>query len=348
MRIIITNEGIKEIKNSFDDSPKIFVNREIINYPHSHSRSRTNIHSKTNNFNQWPGNEPISYSNIDISQPIYKTIEIKQSKLSIPPNKSLLYDYGKEEPGHIIKQMPELISSMKSINCSSSSTLPKLKESYSLKELIAPECFKKLEEKLRSIQKIKLNNRKTDERIFRNDKTGKEIFREINDCKKSNINSYNTSMIEYLLGKTTISDCFIKNISSYEKHRINRLNKISQRILVRKEKEKVFIKEVQSKIDNNKLNEKNKYKKEIESIEENIKSIKKIADIDHPTSKKDKKIFKFLHSELIRDYWKSNKYDHYCFNSNLRKNKPCHQNASSRSLKYFRYALPFFPKEEEK
>lgn len=353
MRIIITNDGIKEIKQSFVENPKPSPNKEIINCPHWHSRSRSNLHSvaKTNNFNQWEGYDSMSWSNIDsinnYRSSIYKTISIKQKKLSIPLNKSVLYDVGKEEPGHIIKQMPEVLSRMRSSNSVSSFTLPKLKQSYSLQELISPESFKNLEAKLKDIQQVALNNRKTDESIFRNDKTGREIFNQLNVCKKSTISADNTSMIEYLLGKTTISECFVKNIASYEKNRIDRLNKISQRILMRKEREKVLKKEIQRKINSYKADERNKYKKEIESIKDNIMSIKKIVDVDYPTSMKDKRIFKFLHSEMIGNYWKGNKYDRYYYNSHLRKSKPCHSNVSSRSIKYFKNALPFLIKNEE-
>lgn len=57
-----------------------------------------------------------------------------------------------------------------------------------------------------------------------------KVFEEIEKGKKTKIDVNHSSLIEYLINKKTISETLLNNLSHYNEDRMNRLNKICQRV----------------------------------------------------------------------------------------------------------------------
>ena len=57
-----------------------------------------------------------------------------------------------------------------------------------------------------------------------------KLLRKLKKEKKTKIDINNSSLIEYLINKKTISETLLNNLSHYNEDRMNRVNKICQRV----------------------------------------------------------------------------------------------------------------------
>ena len=104
-----------------------------------------------------------------------------------------------------LSQLPDIYLSLSSSQ-TSSNTLPMLKNKYSLKEIINEKVFQKLDTKIKQDQYINNHDLIVDYTSFRKQKNDQKVFDEIEKDKKKEIDANNSNLIEYLMGKTTISD----------------------------------------------------------------------------------------------------------------------------------------------
>ena len=130
---------------------------------------------------------------------------MKQTRIKLPKEKSELYDLDKSTNTTIVKQLPDIYLSLSSSQ-TSSNTLPMLKNKYSLKEIINEKVFQKLDTKIKQDQYINNHDLIVDYTSFRKQKNDQKVFDEIEKDKKKEIDANNSNLIEYLMGKTTISD----------------------------------------------------------------------------------------------------------------------------------------------
>ena len=138
-------------------------------------------------------------------------------------------------------------------NNSSSIFLPRLKSHYSLKEIIPKKCLDDYDTKL----KEKINNEKydlnCDYKLLRQKNKNDDILDEFEKMKNKKINIKNYKLIEYLLEKKNISKTLLQKINDSDEEKIKYLNRLSGKVLEKKEVEKIFNKRIKHIVDN-KLN----------------------------------------------------------------------------------------------
>ena len=109
------------------------------------------------------------------------------------------------------------------------------------------------------------------------------------------------------MGKTTISDKMLKNLNDYNEKRINRINKICQKILVKKEQDANFIKDVQQKMKNKEIAEQEECHQKLKKMNIEIcKFYQKLTKEKNLRSVNKKEIFASIHKDFSRKYWKKN------------------------------------------
>lgn len=332
MRIIVTNDGLKELNGSFELQPTT-SNLNTINKSNltlsKRSKSPDVLFANNKSIRSKKKNQSIlSYNSLpDLTQlKLPKTILVKQTALSISDETKQLYSNDKEtnQSIPIIKQGPDVLLSMHSSQ--SSSGLPRLKNSYSLKEIIPEICFNKLNFKLKKEHELYFHHTKLDEKRLRNERIEikRNIFNEIERNKESTIDANNTNLIEYLTGKTTISDSFLKNLATYEEERISRLNQICKKISSKRERDRLYQEGIKNKIANQKMIAQFNYKKEVEVIESRMNLNKRILEAQKNYKKQRELQYKDAHTAFVRNNWERYNLERYYF-SEPRKNKLCYQ-----------------------
>jgi hypothetical protein len=257
MRIIITNEGAKEIsslsKNSSTKSLTSKYNPLYNNENKSKDLSKSNstsiifsgqIFPKIKNSKSLSKEKNIKskyISSFNLSQINPLFIKIKQSKLQIPQEQTDLYDSDKYNLSFIVKQSNDIFSNLSNRNDLTNNSLSfPLKQTYNLGEIINKKCFDKLNKRIKKDQFINQHDKIIDEKDLRKKDESYKVFEEIEKGKKTKIDINHSSLIEYLINKKTISETLLNNLSHYDEDRMNRLNKICQRVIVGQEKEKMF------------------------------------------------------------------------------------------------------------
>lgn len=308
MRIIVTNNGIQEIStiNPLLNNPLIQNSKYIIGHDKSnlsHSYSTPSFLSQSSKKNL-SNNISSSFSTNESSIIKPKMITIKQTKVQVPQEKSALYDKDNTINTTIVKQLPDIYYSLSS---NSSNSLPILKQKYSLREIINEKCYEKLKEKIKKDQYIKNHDIIVDHTSFRKYMTDQKIFEDIEKHKKKKIDVNNSNLVEYLMGKTTITDKLLANINSYNEKRMNKINKICQKILAKNEQEKLFQQEVKQIMKNKEIKEREQTRLKMIQMNNDISSFYKKISAKYNyggVSKKDN--FLIIHKDFVDKYWKKN------------------------------------------
>ena len=309
MRIIITNNGIKEVASlspvirpqRINQTAQFPLRSNILSHSFSAPSMITMNTAKNEKISQYGLN-----SSVDLSLMQPKVIKVKQTKIKLPKEKSELYDLDKSTNTTIVKQLPDIYLSLSSSQ-TSSNTLPMLKNKYSLKEIINEKVFQKLDTKIKQDQYINNHDLIVDYTSFRKQRNDQKVFDEIEKDKKKEIDANNSNLIEYLMGKTTISDKMLKNLNDYNEKRINRINKICQKILVKKEQDANFIKDVQQKMKNKEIAEQEECHQKLKKMNIEIcKFYQKLTKEKNLRSVNKKEIFASIHKDFSRKYWKKN------------------------------------------
>lgn len=333
MRIIVTNDGLRELSSAFEHQPTS-SNLQTINKsnlslskrsksPDIYLSNRKSHHSKkASAFSSYHSLPDMT----QVRKP--KMILVKQTTSSLIPDETKkLYSNAKEtkQTIPIVKQGSDVFLSMHSSQ--SSTGLPRLKSSYSLKEIIPEACFDKLSLKLKKEHELYFHHTKLDEKSLRNERIEikKSIFNEIERNKESTIEASHTNLIEYITGKTTISDSFLRNLSTYEEERMHRMNKICQKIMSKREKEKLYQESIMNKIANQRMVDQYNYRKEVGVIERRMELNKRILEAQENYNKQ--KMFKYrdLHQAFVKNNWENGNLERYYFSEHPRKNKLCYQ-----------------------
>ena len=137
--------------------------------------------------------------------------------------------------------------------------------------------------------------------------TDQKIFEDIEKHKKKKIDVNNSNLVEYLMGKTTITDKLLANINSYNEKRMNKINKICQKILAKNEQEKLFQQEVKQIMKNKEIKEREQTRLKMIQMNNDISSFYKKISAKYNyggVSKKDN--FLIIHKDFVDKYWKKN------------------------------------------
>lgn len=304
MRIIVTNNGIQEIatinpllNNPLVQSSKYIIGHDKSNLSHSYSTPSFLSQSSKKNYSA-------SFSTNEDSILKPKKISIKQTKIQVPQEKSSLYDKDNSINTTIVKQLPDIYFSLSS---NSSNSLPILKKKYSLGEIINEKCYEKLKEKIKKDQYIKNHDIIVEHIPFRKNMTDQKVFEDIEKYKKKKIDVNNSNLVEYLMSKNTITDKLLYNINSYNEKKMNRINKICQKILAKSEQEKLFQKEVKQIMKNKEIREREEIRLKMIQINNDISCFfKKISEKYNFNETSKKENFLVIHKDFADKYWKKN------------------------------------------
>ena len=327
MRIIITNEGIKEIstisKNSSSNSLLTTKFYNPLNYNSNNDKSRDLMKSNSsslifsyqhlpkinqiniiNNQNE-KSNFLSSYNLSEINAPL---IQIKTHKLQIPQEQNDLYDNDKCNDSFIVKQTNDILLNISNKNdLTNNNNSSFIKQNFTLGEIINENCFQKLKKKLIKEQIINQNNKKINESDYRKYNDSNKVFEEIEKGKSTKISVNNNSLIEYLYNKKTISETLINNLSNCKEGRLNKINKICQKYIIGQEKEKLILEKSKEKIKLDKIREEEECKKDLELLKLSVdKETKTINNFQFKLLKSNRNRFSGIFNQFKKKYWLNN------------------------------------------
>lgn len=327
MRIIITNEGVKEIstisKNSSSNSLLTTKFYNPLNYNSNNDKSRDLMKSNSsslifsyqhlpkinqinilNNQNE-KSNFLSSYNLSEINAPL---IQIKTHKLQIPQEQNDLYDNDKCNDSFIVKQTNDILLNISNKNdLTNNNNSSFIKQNFTLGEIINENCFQKLKKKLIKEQIVNQNNKKINESDYRKYNDSNKVFKEIEKGKSTKISVNNNSLIEYLYNKKTISETLINNLSNCKEGRLNKINKICQKYIIGQEKEKLILEKSKEKIKLDKIREEEECKKDLELLKLSVdKETKTINNFQFKLLKSNRNRFSGIFNQFKKKYWLNN------------------------------------------
>ena len=327
MRIIITNEGVKEIstisKNSSSNSLLTTKFYNPLNYNINNDKSRDLMKSNSSSLifsyqhlpkinqinilnNQNEKSNFLSSCNLsEINAPL---IQIKTHKLQIPQEQNDLYDNDKCNDSFIVKQTNDILLNISNKNdLSNNNNSSFIKQNFTLGEIINENCFQKLKKKLIKEQIINQNNKKINESDYRKYNDSNKVFKEIEKGKSTKISVNNNSLIEYLYNKKTISETLINNLSNCKEGRLNKINKICQKYIIGQEKEKLILEKSKEKIKLDKIREEVECKKDLELLKLSVdKETKTINNFQFKLLKSNRNRFSGIFNQFKKKYWLNN------------------------------------------
>ena len=300
MRIIVTKSGIVEFvdTNVPSGSDYHIPNSNNINLQHrqiirSISNPNISLSSQKNTTNS------SRFYNI----PQIKTIRVKQTKLNIPMDKIEQYnkDFSRNTNDNVI--LPEINISSSALD-SASSGLPILRKSFSIKEIMRESCLQKLTDKLRKENFMNSHDINIDHTYLRKENFFNKRINEVEKGADTLINSDNTSLIEYLKNKKTISEKFIANIKSYNDKKMDKINKVCQQILKKKKEDKLDL-ELQTKILNKKIKMQQEYRSNVFKANSVLNCFyTKISQTSKNRKATREEAFGHIHDQFVSDYWR--------------------------------------------
>ena len=324
MRIIITKNGQRIIRklSSSKSTPELFNNPNkspeikdkdnplLKNYYSIQSSAKSQLPniSSSNNSLLFSSN-----NNIKVIKP--KQFTLKKKNLRIPLTFLKRFEKNYEQNNIIVSPI-NILSTLENKNenssnasnsyISSSVFLPRIKSSYSIREIMPKSCLENFDNKL----KEKLDEEKYDvpleNKILRNDWSGRNIFKEFDNKKNKQINSRNYKLIEYLMDKKTLSQNFLNKINQSDEKKMMVLDKLSGKVLEEKENQKIFDKRMKERIENKKIKEGLEFRKMLLDIKTKVNDNIKDDHMNKYILVKDnnKAVYRNVFKKFRRKYWK--------------------------------------------
>ena len=342
MRIIITKNGQKMIQKLYTSKSvgDIFNKNEkenplLSNSPSIRSSAKTRFLQISNN------NSVLLYSNNNIKMIRPKYIHLKKRNIKMPLSFHKKFEENYKQSNNIIVQSINTLSNLENKNdtnlnninditdnnnlkidknssninmisgLSTSVFLPRIKSHYSLREIMSKKCLEDLDNKLREKLYQKKHDLPFDDKILRGDWSNKDVFKEMDNRKNKEIDSRNYKLIEYLMSKKAITENFLKKINDSDEKKLVLLDKLSGKVLDKKENEKIFDKRMKQKIDIRKSKEPLEFRKILLEIKTNVNANLKGAHINKYTSVKNsnKGVYINVFRKFRKKYWK--KFDDF-------------------------------------
>ena len=345
MRIIITKEGneiINDLSKSLNHNNNsynpLIQNQIILNennysslnikFPELLRSSSTpsinyNNNSKlTSSQNQKKTDDSSNLSQINLNENRnklkVKLLKLHLNKLKIPENQTNLYLQDKLNESSIINQKTNIHSTLNKSNL-------KIKNKYSLAEIINENCFNNLNKKILAEIERKKNNIFYSNQNLRNYKNYYNIFNDINEQKKREIDVNYSNLIFYLKNKKNITKNFLNKLSKYNEKKLTKLDKISLKFLNKENKEverKIFVENYLKRFNQKELSEcKNNLNIMKSKLLFSRNKISDYKDKFQPIKSK-KLIYIPLFLEFEKKYWQNkNNYSRFYHKNNLNKSK---------------------------
>ena len=345
MRIIITKEGneiINDLSKSLNHNNNsynpLIQNQIILNennysslnikFPELLRSSSTPSINYNNNSklissqNQKKTDDSSNLSQINLNENRnklkVKLLKLNLNKVKIPENQTNLYLQDKLTESSIINEKINIFSTLNKNNL-------KIKNKYTLAEIINENCFSNLNKKILAEIERKKNNIYYSNQNLRNYKDYYNIFNDINKQKKREIDIKNSNLILYLKNKQNITKNFLNKLSKYNEKKLTKLDKISLKLLNKENKEmerKLFVENYLKSVN----------QKELSECKNNLNIMKsklffsrnKILDYKEKIqpAKSKKLIYIPLFLEFEKKYWqKNNNYSRFYHKNNLNKSK---------------------------
>ena len=254
-----------------------------------------------------------SNNNIKVIKP--KQFTLKKKNLRIPLTFLKRFEKNYEQNNIIVSPI-NILSTLENKNenssnasnsyISSSVFLPRIKSSYSIREIMPKSCLENFDNKL----KEKLDEEKYDvpleNKILRKDWSGRNIFKEFDNKKNKQINSRNYKLIEYLMDKKTLSQNFLNKINQSDEKKMMVLDKLSGKVLEEKENQKIFDKRMKERIENKKIKEGLEFRKILLDIKTKVNDNIKDDHMNKYILVKDnnKAVYRNVFKKFRRKYWK--------------------------------------------
>ena len=143
--------------------------------------------------------------------------------------------------------------------------LPKILPAYPLKYIISPKSMRKLKKQAFKMDEDKQTDKRLTEDNFRSH-TKNDMKTTLSLSLKNEINAENTNLITYLNKEKDIRVPFIDRISKFDKDKLRKLNKISQKTMFVQSQEKLINERIKDKLKAQFRNTSEKYKEGLENI----------------------------------------------------------------------------------
>jgi hypothetical protein len=272
-----------------------------------------------------------------------KKILIKQKKIHIP--KSITEKYNEDERQGLI--LPDLtinltINPEKNINKKGKNNYESFfnrknktyndtnmlseitpRNKYLLKEIVQPETYSNLKNKLIKEQIIENKCSKIDESKFRSTYGELSKVQQLDKLLENPINSNKISLMKYINQKKVLSNTFIKKIVECSEDKKSKANKICQIIYHDKDKWNMVNERIKEKIEDKKNKDDSKYKYDLKQMGETLKDFSSIISLYNFSDNKRER-YREMHKQIDRKYWKKFNIDRLVIRddrckSNLRK-----------------------------
>ena len=351
MRIIITENGKRIMRklSSAKSAPYIFNNPNqsqelnIQENPLIKNNYSIKTNSKTGLPNKSINKSLLMSSNRSIKLIKPQNIKLKKKKLNMPlyflkqyeknyeenniivqpikilsnlenKNNSLMESNSNIEIKNKFKTLDESKNNSNSLllsNMSSSVFLPRVKSHYSVREIISKSCLDNFDNKIKKEIDLEKHDNSYKNKILRQDWSNKDKFNEIDKKKNKEINSRNYKLIEYLMGKKTISKIFLEKLNKCDEKKFILLDKLSGKVLEEKEKQKLFDKKMRQRIDNRKIKDNLEIRKILLKIKAKVKENIKDNHMNNYILLKEnnKEVYKNVFRKFKGKYWK--KFDNF-------------------------------------
>ena len=263
MRIVVTQNGtsiIKELEMEDRFNPKKNISESPISSNISSSKTE----------------ESNPFLKINKKGDNYKEITIQETKLKIPPIMEEKYSKTENPNSQFSNEViPDVFLSINNtMNTSSNSKLPLIRNSFPLKYIIKPESYKKLEKDVKiKEESLKTRNKELNENCFRSQvfEDPKKIF-DKNSSKE--IFAENRNLIMYLNSDDTISNKYMEKLNKYNEERIKKLNKICQSAFYYRDQGAVIEKFIKQKLRSDAVQTSEYYKEKLEEMKNNLEKSK--------------------------------------------------------------------------
>ena len=258
MRIVVTKNGTTIIKE-LEDLPQ----------RRYHSIDSFNLSSNKSE-------EINPFQNLNPKGKNFKMVNIAETKLKIPPIMEEKYSKTENPNSQFNNEViPDVFLSINNtMNSSSNSKLPIIRNSFPLKYIIKPESYKKLEKDVKiKEESLKTRNKELNENCFRSQvfEDPKKIF-DKNSSKE--IFAENRNLIMYLNSDDTISNKYMEKLNKYNEERIKKLNKICQSAFYYRDQGAVIEKFIKQKLRSDAVQTSEYYKEKLEEMKNNLEKSK--------------------------------------------------------------------------
>ena len=298
MRIVITSKG-EELLNSLNIHDKQNP-EEVKKNLTSRNRNKKNIQIKNFNLSIKPSLEhillnPGKNNKTPVSKTIPTEIHIKQAKLHLPKHLTDKYINNPLRTGTYLPVLPEQI-----IKKNIKFTDRQLIQSYTIRDIISDDTFFSINNTVKSAELMKDKLTVIDENNFRTPYQAKTKVELVNEKLEKQIGSEKIYVIKYLNSKKNISANFINKLNHLDDDELQKINKISQKVVNNEDSEKILKNILKERIQFNKNKKIIDFHNTMTQLDNNFAYIE---EYKKKNFKHDKKILFFGKQMEMRKTW---------------------------------------------